>query len=103
MSGSKIDRRAAREDAAAKKDDELITRAAKRTDWAGAALESAAGDLDDAHDGKGDALAGLSEVVLDEAAVVSGLAEVIESRRDDDNDEAATRGKKGGSSKGRRA
>ena len=103
MSGSKIDHRAARDDADAKKDDELITRAAKRTDWAGAALESAAGDLDDAPGNKGDALASLAEVVLDEAAVVSRLAEDIESRKDDADDAAATQGKKGGSSKVRPA
>jgi hypothetical protein len=101
MSGSKIDRRAARDDADAKKDDELITRAAKRTDWAGAALESAAGDLDDAPGDKRDALAGLAELVLDEAAVVSRLAEDIDSRKDDGDHTAAIRGKKGGSSKGR--
>jgi hypothetical protein len=55
--------------------------AAKRTDWAGAALESAAGDLDDAHGGEGNDLTGLAEVVLEEAACVSHLAEDIESRR----------------------
>jgi hypothetical protein len=38
---------------------------AKRTDWAGTALESAAGDLDDAHGGEGNDLTGLAEVVLE--------------------------------------
>ena len=52
---------------------------------------------------KGDALASLAEVVLDEAAVVSRLAEDIESRKDDGDDAAATRGRKGGSSKVRAA
>jgi hypothetical protein len=61
------------------RDSELIKRAAKRTDWAGAALESAAGDLDEAHGVEGNALTGLTEVVLDEAARVSHLAEDIES------------------------
>jgi hypothetical protein len=81
MSGGKIDRRAAQEDAAAKKDDELITRAAKRTDWAGTALESAAGDLDDVHGVEGRALTDLAEVVQDEATRVSHLAEDIKSHR----------------------
>jgi len=81
MSGSKIDRRTAQEDAAAKKDGELITRAAKRADWAGTALESAAGDLDDAHGVEGRPLADLAEVVQDEATRVSHLAEDIESHR----------------------
>jgi hypothetical protein len=81
MSGGKIDRRAAQEDATAKKDDELITRAAKRTDWAGTALESAAGDLDDAHGVEGKPLTNLAEVVQDEATRVSHLAEDIKSHR----------------------
>jgi len=81
MSDTKIDRRVGRANAAARRDDELITRAAKRTDWAGAALESAAGDLDDADGGAGNDLTGLAEVVLEEAACVSRLAEDIESRR----------------------
>jgi hypothetical protein len=81
MSGGKIDRRAAQEDAAAKKDEELITRAAKRTDWAGTALESAAGDLDDAHGVEGKPLTNLAEVVKDEATRVSHLAEDIESHK----------------------
>jgi hypothetical protein len=81
MSGDKIDRRGAQEDAAATKDDELITRAAKRTDWAGTALESAAGELDDAHGVEGKPLTDLAEVVKDEATRVSHLAEDIESHK----------------------
>ena len=79
MSGTRTGRRTPRIDAAAIRDSELITRAAKRTDWAGAALESAAGELDEAHGVEGNALTGLTEVVLDEAARVSRLAEDIES------------------------
>jgi hypothetical protein len=78
MSDSKIDRRT---DADAKEDDVLITRAAKRTDWAGTALASAAEDLDDAHGGEGSALTGLVELVQEEATRVSHLAEDIESHR----------------------
>jgi hypothetical protein len=93
MPGTKIDDRAGRVDAAARRDAELITRASKRTDWAGTALESAAGDLDDAHSGEGDALTGLAEVVLEEAVRVSHLAEDIESHRpvpeDGERDDAA--------------
>jgi hypothetical protein len=77
MSSSKTDRT----DAAAKKDDELITRAAKRTDWAGTALESAADDLDDAHNDDGSRLTSLAEVVQEEAERVSHLAKDIESQR----------------------
>jgi hypothetical protein len=77
MSSSKIDRT----DAATKKDDELITRAAKRTDWAGSALESAADDLDDAHNDDGSRLTSLAEVVQEEAERVSHLAKDIESQR----------------------
>jgi hypothetical protein len=99
MSGTKIDR-AAREDVAAGKDDALITRAAKRTDWAGTALESAAGDLDGTHESK--SLASLAEVVLNEAAIVSRLAQDIDSRKADGDGDTATNGKKGGSSKGHR-
>jgi len=80
MSGRKIDRRTAQE-YEAKKDDELITRAAKRADWAGTALESAAGALDDAHGVEGKPLTDLAEVVQDEATRVSHLAEDIKSHR----------------------
>jgi hypothetical protein len=78
MSDSKIDRRT---DADAKMDDDRITRAAKRTDWAGSALEGAAEDLDDAHGDEGKPLTTLSELVKEEAARVSHLADDIESQR----------------------
>jgi hypothetical protein len=81
MPDTKIERRAAREIAAARRNDRLIERAAKRADLAGAALESAAGDLDGAYGTEGNALAGLAELVLDEAARVSHLAEDIGSQR----------------------
>jgi hypothetical protein len=77
MSSSKTDRT----DAAAKKDDDLITRAAKRIDWAGSALESAADDLDDAHNDDGSRLTSLAEVVQEEAERVAHLAKDIESQR----------------------
>ena len=67
--------------ASMQKDDELIMRAAKRAEWAGTALGSAAGDLDDAHGFEGRPLADLAEVVQDEATRVSHLAEDIESHR----------------------
>jgi|GEM_PF-6597342 len=70
-----------RTDTATETDDELISRAAKRADWASTALESAADDLDDAHGDQGKSLAGLVEVVQDEAGRVSHLAEDIESHR----------------------
>jgi hypothetical protein len=68
------------DDAAAKKDDELVSRAAKRTDWAGSALEHAADDLEDV--GEDDsALTGLAESVQEEAERVARLAKDIESQR----------------------
>jgi hypothetical protein len=82
MPTTRVERRVVRADAAdadARRDDELITRAAKRTDWAGMALESAAGDLDDARGVEGKPLTDLAEVVRDEATRVSHLAEDIES------------------------
>jgi len=81
MSGTKIDRRVERDSASVARDDDLISRAAKRADWAGTALKSAAGDLDDAHSTEGRPLKELAEVVEDEAARVSHLAEDIESHR----------------------
>jgi hypothetical protein len=78
MSESKIDRRT---EADAKMDDDRITRAAKRTDWAGSALEGAAEDLDEAHGDEGKPLTTLSEVVQEEAERVSRLADDIESQR----------------------
>jgi hypothetical protein len=59
-----------------------IDRAAKRTDWAGRALEHAAEDLREAGAGDG-GFDGLSEMVLEQAARVSRLAKDIESRKDD--------------------
>jgi hypothetical protein len=81
MSGTRIDRRSARLPGAPTRDDLLIMRAAKRTDWAGAALDKAAGDLEDAHDSEGNALTGLTEVVQEQATRVAHLAEDIESQR----------------------
>jgi hypothetical protein len=77
MSGTEIDR----VDAVARKDDALIARAAKRTDLAGTALASAAGDLDIAHGRDGNLLTGLAEVILDEAGRISHLVGDIESHR----------------------
>jgi hypothetical protein len=77
MSGTEIDRT----NASARKDDELIARAAKRTDLAGTALASAAGDLDIAHGRDGNLLTGLAEVILDEAGRISHLVNDIESHR----------------------
>ncbi len=88
MSGTKIVHRVVRPDADVRRDDELITRAAKRTDWAGTALESAAGDLGDAHGIEGKPLTDLAEVVQDEATRVSHLAEDIESLRPVPDDDA---------------
>ncbi len=81
MPGTKIDCRVGQVDTPATRDDELIGRAAKRTDWAGAALEGAAGDLNNAHGSEGGPLTGLAEVVLEEAARVSHLAEDIQSHK----------------------
>jgi hypothetical protein len=78
MSDSKIDRRT---DADEKLDDDRITRAAQRTDWAGSALAGAAEDLDDAHGDEGKPLTTLSEVVQEEAERVSRLADDIDSQR----------------------
>ncbi len=60
--------------------EELIARAAKHAGWAGAALESAARDLDGTWGADGNALSGLVEVVQDEATRVCSLAAEIESR-----------------------
>jgi hypothetical protein len=81
MSRTTGDGRAVVSTVAATQNDELIARAAKRTVWAGAALESAAGDLHGAHDHDGKALTGIAEVVLDEATRVHRLSEDIESQR----------------------
>jgi hypothetical protein len=79
MPSTRIDRRAGPVGAAVRRDHELIARAAKRTDLAGTALESAAGDLNDVLGEDGNALAGLAEVVLEQAGRVSRLAEDIDS------------------------
>ena len=81
-STTEIERRFQRADALARENDQLIERAAKRTDLAGAALVSAAGDLDCAHGRAGNTLTGLAEVLRDEAMCVSHLVEDIESHRD---------------------
>jgi hypothetical protein len=65
----------------AERDDKLVSRAAKRADWAGSALEGAADDLTDVGDDDTDSLTGLAEVVQDEAEKVSRLAKDIESQR----------------------
>ena len=66
----------------------------------GTALENAAEDLHDAS--KVGALEGLSEIVEQEAAVVARLAQTIESRKHDEEQQtvAAARGKTGGRVKG---
>jgi hypothetical protein len=84
MSVPKIDPGAGVQVAPSGQDDELIARAAKRTDWAGTALESAALDLGDVHGNEGAALTNLAEVVQEEATRVSNLAEDIESHRPGD-------------------
>jgi tagatose-1,6-bisphosphate aldolase non-catalytic subunit AgaZ/GatZ len=81
MSGTKIYRRASRAGAHADRNDERIARAAKRADWAGAALASAAEDLGGAQSCEGNPLTGITEVVMDEAARVCRLAEDIASQR----------------------
>ncbi len=80
MSATKVDGRRLL-CATSRKDDALIARAAKRTSLAGSALKSAAGDLRDAHGDDGNALAGVADVVLEQAVRVSHLAEDIESHR----------------------
>src|SRR5438034_4482219 len=60
--------------------DELISRAAQKTGWAGNALSGAATDLRNAGAGRED-LTGLTEVVRDEADLLARLADDIESRK----------------------
>jgi hypothetical protein len=81
VSGTEIDQRSKRVRAVARRDDELIARAAKRADWAGAALRTAARDVGDAHGDDGNPLTGLAELVLEQAGRISSLAEDIERRR----------------------
>ena len=83
MPSTEIERRFRRANALARENDQLIERAAKRTDLAGAALVSAAGDLDGAHGRDGNALTGLAEVLRNEAVCVSHLVGDIESHRTD--------------------
>jgi hypothetical protein len=80
MSGTRIHRRAAQTGVRAERNDERIARAAKRADWAGAALVSAAEDLGGARSCEGNRLTGIIEVVMDEAARVGRLAEDIASQ-----------------------
>jgi hypothetical protein len=82
MTSTEIDPSVRRANAAARKDDALIGRAAKRAGLAGAALASAAWNLDNAHGRDGNSLTGLAELVRDEAGRVAHLVEDIESRRD---------------------
>jgi hypothetical protein len=70
------------EEAAVKRDDQLVERAAKRADWAGSALEHAADDLEDVGDDES-GLTALAETVQEEAEHVSRLAKDIESQRSD--------------------
>jgi hypothetical protein len=60
--------------------DELINRASRKTGWASSALVNAAADLHNGGAGAED-LAGLTEVVLDEADPLARLADDIESRK----------------------
>ncbi len=80
VSNTEIDQRSKQVLAVVRRDEELIGRAAKRVGWAGSALTTAARDLSDAHGEDGNPLAGLAEVVLEQAARVSSLAEDIEKR-----------------------
>jgi hypothetical protein len=88
MIGTEIDRSVQRVNAAARKDDALIGRAAKRAGLAGAALASAAWHLDNAHGRDGNTLTGLAELVRDEAGRISRLVEDIESHRGPSEDRA---------------
>ena len=83
MPSTEIDRRVRRVDPCRRQhDDALIARAAKRTDFAGTALASAAADLDHAFSSRhGRALTGIAELVREEGQRVCRLAKDIESRR----------------------
>jgi hypothetical protein len=78
---TEIERRVSPVIAATRRNDQLIARAAKRTDLAGTALVSAAQDLGSACGRDGNALTGLAEVLLNDAQRLSQLAEDIESHR----------------------
>ena len=83
MPSTKIERRFQRANALARENDQLIGRAAWRTEVGEAVLVSAAGDLERAHGRDGNALAGLAEVLRNEAVYVSHLVGDIESHRTD--------------------
>ena len=79
MSGSRLDSPIRRD---------LIVRAAQRAAWAATALEHAGEDLCQA--GTGDTtLEGLSELVLEQAELVSRMAQDIDSRRHHENADSA--------------
>lgn len=79
MTGTKINRGRSAMDA---RNDDLIVHAAKLAAWAGDALTTAAGDLNDAHGCDRKPLTGLTQVVTEQAARVSSLADDIDSHRD---------------------
>jgi hypothetical protein len=81
MPSAEIERRVRAVDAAVRRNDGLIERAAKRTDLAGTALVGAAGDLGSARGRDGNALTGLAEVLLHDAQRLSQLAQDIESHK----------------------
>jgi hypothetical protein len=64
----------------AKRAEELVARAAMRTDWARNALQGAADDLAAIDDASGGSLTSLVEQVHDQAERVGRLAEDIRSR-----------------------
>jgi hypothetical protein len=81
MSPTKPVGRVGVKDAAWKRNDALIGRAARRADWAVSALEGAAGDLTRAHGPEGNSLTGITEIVRDQAERLSSLADDIERCR----------------------
>jgi hypothetical protein len=87
MPSTKIDRHVSPVHAAARRNDQLLARAAKRTNLAGSALAGAAEDLDSACGRDGNALTGLAEVLLNDAGRLTQLAADIESHRTVPEDE----------------
>jgi hypothetical protein len=81
MSATKLVSRLGVKDAASKRNDALIGRAARRARWAVSALDGAAGDLTRAHGPEGNSLMGITEIVQDQAARLSTLAHDIERFR----------------------
>jgi hypothetical protein len=81
MSHTKPTGRVGVKDAAWKRNDALIGRAARRADLAVSALEGAAGDLIRAHGPEGNSLTGITEIVQDQAMRLSSLADDIERCR----------------------